>query len=236
MKGLGFDLGQELARRMGVPFEPAWSAGPGLRPYRGAEAAVLAGGWPLFRYNPDVAAQGQDLTVAFEAQATRVGTAVHRTDAAAGVALAVQLLREARCRTAAVAAELPERSRLLEALAGAGVSLVPAADLWPTRRADAGISAARLGVAETGSVLLATPAVDRRVELCVDVHLVWLAAATLVATLDEALAAVRGVNGRPPAYATLVSGPSRSADIERQLTVGVHGPRALHVLLVENGR
>jgi L-lactate dehydrogenase complex protein LldG len=86
-------------------------------------------------------------------------------------------------------------------------------------------------VAETGSVLLAS-AQDRRVELCVDVHLVWLAAATLVPTLDAAFAVLRHAAGRPPSYATLVSGPSRSADIERQLTVGVHGPREFHVLLV----
>ena len=62
----------------------------------------------------------------------------------------------------------------------------------------------------------------------------WLIvpASELVATLDEALARigelVRG--GRP--YVTLMTGPSRTADIERALTVGVHGPRELHVVLV----
>jgi L-lactate dehydrogenase complex protein LldG len=177
-----------------------------------------------------------DLIAAFEAQAARVGAAVHRASATEGVALAVRLLQDAACRTAAVAAELPERDRLLEALAEGGLSVIPVADLWPTRRADAGISQAHLGIAETGSVVLAPSPADRRVELCVDVHVVWLAAATLVWTLDAALAGLRGGEGRPAAYASLVSGPSRSADIERQLTIGVHGPRVLHVLLVEAGR
>jgi L-lactate dehydrogenase complex protein LldG len=91
-------------------------------------------------------------------------------------------------------------------------------------------------VAETGSVLLHSTSDDRRVELCVDVHLVLLDADALVETLDEAFEAVRQISARPPAYVTLVSGPSRSADIERTLTVGIHGPRELHVLLLEARR
>jgi L-lactate dehydrogenase complex protein LldG len=173
-----------------------------------------------------------DLAKAFEAQAVRVGSAVHRTGRAEAGALAARVLRDATCRTVALAEGLPGRPALAEALRAAAFSLVAPGELWPTQRADGGISVAVLGVAETGSVLLAASAEDRRVELCTDVHLVLLDAATLVPTLDAALAPVREISARPPAYATLVSGPSRSADIERQLTIGVHGPRALHILLV----
>ena len=55
-------------------------------------------------------------------------------------------------------------------------------------------------------------------------------------TLDEAFNTLRQISARPPAYATLVSGPSRSADIERTLTIGVHGPRELHILLLGGER
>lgn len=181
-------------------------------------------------------AETVDLTAAFEAQAERVGATVHRVRPEAAPALVARLLDGAGCRTVAVAEAVPGRADLLRALGDAGLAEVAPAALWPTRRADGGVSWATLGVAETGSVLLASTAEDRLVELCVDVHLVLLEAAALVPTLDPALAVLRQWSARAPVYATLVSGPSRSADIERQLTIGVHGPRALHVVLLDPGR
>ena len=170
---------------------------------------------------------------AFQAQAERVGAQIYRIQPAEAVSAAVRILREANCRTVAVASDLHEREAFIRALAAADLSEVPTATLWPTHRADAGISAARMGVAETGSVLLHASSEDRRVELCVDVHVVLLRAESLALTLDGAVAALREISLHPAAYASLVSGPSRSADIERTLTIGVHGPRAFHILLLE---
>jgi L-lactate dehydrogenase complex protein LldG len=177
-----------------------------------------------------------DPTPAFEAQAGRVGATVHRALAADLPALVVRILGDTACRTVAVADAVPDRAALLDALAEARLALVSTSELWPTRRADAGVSVAKLGVAETGSALLHSSSEDRRVEVCVDVHLVLLERSTLVPTLDAAFRALRDIAARPPAYASLVSGPSRSADIERQLTIGVHGPRELHILLWEASR
>ena len=61
-------------------------------------------------------------------------------------------------------------------------------------------------------------------------HLVWVRAATVVATLDEALEAGRG---DLPAVLALHSGPSRSADIGRVVVTGVHGPGRVVVGIVE---
>jgi L-lactate dehydrogenase complex protein LldG len=176
-----------------------------------------------------------DLAGSFRAQAERVGASVHHAARPDLHDLVARVLRDAGCRTVALAGVVPDAATLAERLTGAGLSIVAPEALRPTRRADAGISVARLGIAETGSALLASTPGDRRVELCVDVHLVLLDAATLVPTLDPAFAVLRELSARPRAYATLVSGPSRSADIERQLTIGVHGPRALHVVLLEPG-
>jgi len=173
------------------------------------------------------------ILAAFESQAERVGATVSRTTPSSVVDASLSIVRDAGCRTVALARALPGRARFLGALEGAGLSEVSLATLWPVRRADAGISRASMGVAETGSLLLHSTSEDRRVELCVDVHLVLVDAAALVPNLDTAFAALKEIASRPPAYASLVSGPSRSADIERQITIGVHGPRALHVLVVE---
>jgi L-lactate dehydrogenase complex protein LldG len=99
---------------------------------------------------------------------------------------------------------------------------------------DAGdrIAPGLFAVAETGSVAVALPRAERGAALLAERLWLIVPASELVATLDLALARVEALvrDGRP--YVTLMTGPSRTADIERALTVGVHGPRELHVVLV----
>ncbi|HEY8731495.1 MAG TPA: LUD domain-containing protein [Candidatus Limnocylindria bacterium] len=87
-------------------------------------------------------------------------------------------------------------------------------------------------VAETGSVAVALPRAERGEALLADRLWLLVAGTEVVATLDEAIARIGALvrDGRP--YVTLMTGPSRTADIERALTIGVHGPRELHVVLV----
>lgn len=90
-------------------------------------------------------------------------------------------------------------------------------------------------VAETGSVLLAESTLaDRAVGMLTLTCVQIVQTETLLPGLDETGAVLRRLALRPHgAYATLVTGPSRTADIEMSLTVGVQGPGKVAVLFVD---
>lgn len=118
---------------------------------------------------------------------------------------------------------------------GAVVTAAPDADAARSAAGhDAGdrIAAGIFAVAETGSVAVALPRAERGDALLAERLWLLVPRSELLPTLDEALARIDTLvrEGRP--YVTLMTGPSRTADIERALTVGVHGPRELHVVVV----
>lgn len=95
-----------------------------------------------------------------------------------------------------------------------------------------GISLAKLAVAETGSALLIEPApIDRAVSLLTHHLIVAVAEDDIV---DDLADGFRWLAGQPraAAYATFVTGPSRTADIERSLTIGVQGPSRMTVAVL----
>jgi L-lactate dehydrogenase complex protein LldG len=95
------------------------------------------------------------------------------------------------------------------------------------------------GIAETGTLMLPSgPDRPTTVNLLPDTALVFLRASRVVGAYEDAwdlMRAERGINaGGMPRNVMLVTGPSRSADIEQTLELGAHGPRRLHILLVED--
>ena len=95
---------------------------------------------------------------------------------------------------------------------------------------DVGITTVQAAIAETGTVVLdSTQERHRLVSLVPPVHIAIVDASKIYETLGEALAFIHK-NELSPAV-TFITGPSRTADIELTLTVGVHGPQELYVII-----
>lgn len=111
-----------------------------------------------------------------------------------------------------------------------GASAIQVAD------ADLGVSVGLLAVAETGSVLLGSNAIeDRLVAMLTKTHVIVVDGRNLVGSLDDASPILRRLTAPGPLqlrYVGFITGPSRTADIERVLTIGVQGPRAVHVVVI----
>jgi L-lactate dehydrogenase complex protein LldG len=94
-----------------------------------------------------------------------------------------------------------------------------------------GLTGCAAGIANTGTVVLLDEGETLKASLLPETHLVVLRASQLVADLPEALAGTRNASN-----AVLVTGPSRTADIEMTLTIGVHGPKEIIVFLVDDSK
>jgi L-lactate dehydrogenase complex protein LldG len=89
------------------------------------------------------------------------------------------------------------------------------------------------GIAETGTLMLPSgPTHPVLNNLLPDHAIVLLHAANIVASYEDAFDLLRA-EGSTPRNVMLVTGPSRSADIEQTLELGAHGPRRLHVLIID---
>ncbi len=115
-------------------------------------------------------------------------------------------------------------------LQGLGVKLVPPhADKRLVAECELGVTGVDAALPETGALLLrSSPERPRVVSLLPRVHLAILRPAALRADLHQAFAEVK-----TDGYCVLVTGPSRTADIELTLTIGVHGPKSLYVWLLD---
>jgi L-lactate dehydrogenase complex protein LldG len=97
---------------------------------------------------------------------------------------------------------------------------------------DAGFTAVRGAIADTGTLILwPSPEEPRLLSLVPPIHVALLSAATIHDTLLSVLRDEGWAKGLPP-NVVLVSGPSKTADIEQTLAYGVHGPKRLVVVLV----
>jgi L-lactate dehydrogenase complex protein LldG len=110
-------------------------------------------------------------------------------------------------------------------LTALGVEIVPPqADKRLVAECELGVTGVDAALAETGTLLLrSSPDRPRVVSLLPRVHLAILTPAALRPDLHQAFAEAKDAG-----YCVLVTGPSRTADIELTLTLGVHGPKSLY--------
>lgn len=167
----------------------------------------------------------------FQERLEVLGGKVHRAATYADAARTVSQLIEG---SSAVASNAP-------ILAKAGIAGLPNVSTGytdePSLRAACasapfGITAADYGLAETGSIVTIAANEARLVSLLPPVHIAVLNKSRMLTGLDE-FYTLSPLPASRSASTVFITGPSRSADIEMILVRGVHGPRVIHVIVVD---
>jgi L-lactate dehydrogenase complex protein LldG len=179
---------------------------------------------------------GAHLFSEFESRTRAVSSEVFRVPKASDAAEALLRLVDAVQAKTAVVVESPlqKAAGITETLRARGVTVYtePEEIAAHADTADIGISGVEFGIAETGSVFqdgydIAT----RLVSILPPLHVVFLNSAYIVPGIEEAFAIISP--GFERGYCGFITGPSRTADIERVLTIGVHGPSRFVIIAVD---
>ena len=114
--------------------------------------------------------------------------------------------------------------------AGAGLAI----EARPTTGDDRiGITGTFCAIAETGTLVVLSGAdTPTATTLLPDTHVAIVRAERIVSGMEEAFALIRRERGRLPRAVNLISGPSRTGDIEQTIVLGAHGPFRVHILVV----
>ena len=206
------------------------------------------------RYRPHLAAipagtgylgSTEGLVQRFASEATAVGGEIHLAkDFNAARQHLRRLLTEASARSALCwQHDVLARMELEPQLAAAGVATVDGAAMGKMpeaqrRRAilacDVGITSCDLAIAETGTLLMcARPGQERVASLTPPMHIAIVERRQIVPDLIDAFDWLAGLGlENLPSNVTLITGPSKTGDIELQLTTGVHGPGKWRVVVV----
>jgi L-lactate dehydrogenase complex protein LldG len=148
--------------------------------------------------------------------------------------LAAEVCQAEEIRSAVLTAE-PETAGFGPLLERLGVEVRPFDGPPGAADADLGVTGALFGLAATGSVVVSSArAGGRSASLLPPVHLALLPASRVLASASELWRHMgEHFPDGPPSQLVFISGPSRSADIEFTLTVGVHGPKRVWLGLLE---
>ncbi|MCB0823131.1 MAG: lactate utilization protein [Bacteroidales bacterium] len=100
----------------------------------------------------------------------------------------------------------------------------------------AGITQCEFLIARLGSVMISSRQISgRRLNVFPETHIVIARSKQIVPELKDAIEGIRKkYNSKLPSLVTVISGPSRTADIEKTLVMGAHGPKELYVFLLDD--
>ena len=179
-----------------------------------------------------------DLSQRLEAELTKVGGYFFAaSDSRAACDYILTLARSHGARSAAGwDCAVIRDTGLVETLESAGIELIfdSGADDFIRRALDAGvgISGVDYALADTGTlVLLSGPGHARSVSLVTPIHVALVKPEQILSDLNDLFPLLKA-RGSLNSVVALITGPSRTADIEMTLVVGVHGPQQLHVVLL----
>lgn len=182
---------------------------------------------------------GADLAPIFAQRAAAVGMHVHRTSqsAAADTALAVLTSVGARRLVSSLDA-CPFTKPLHDRLVREGFDLIDwraAPGFGAQYDADAGITGVEAAIAESGTLVCTSgPGRARGLSLVPPIHVALVRAGQIVPDLIDFWKSLPADPGTLPSSLVLITGPSKTADIEGVLITGVHGPREVHVVLIDD--
>jgi len=195
-------------------------------PYRGAIGYQGAGPDPVKRFCEEL---------------TTAGGHPHRArDRVAAVAVICDIVNQTNSKRILLGqGNSIDALNLKDALSGCNADVVRAQDLAARSNrerlfaADLGITGVYAAVAETGSLVLASgPDEPRSFSLLPSIHIAVVERSQIVADLFDLFDAFPGPSPALPSCLSLITGPSKTGDIELRLVTGVHGPGELHVVVV----
>lgn len=190
-----------------------------------------AGGSPPLPDRGKVGYQGggDDLVARFRSEWTAAGGKLHVVPDVTAAARVIAELAQAR----SIRRVLLGGGKRLEAVCPAGVDIVAESpSAW--FGADMGISGVDYLVAETGSIILASrPEQPRSLSLLPPLHVAFAERSQLIPDLFDLFEVLGMRLPELPSSFSVITGPSKTGDIELRLVTGVHGPGEVHVVLLD---
>lgn len=204
-------------------------------------APVLPAGAPVAARSSaasEPTADSSALVKCFADAMTAAHAEIHFTDNSAWPTVLLRLAKEKKVRTLLIGTGTPHGDRLkaLRPVSPRLLNYARPASEWMSELfdgVDAGFTGARGGIAETGSLVLRPDEREPRLmSLVPPIHFVLLDAATIQPDLQTVIA-TQGWSRALPTNVLLISGPSKTADIQQTLAYGAHGPKELIVLVCQ---